>query len=189
MSAQESSSVNTRRAINKLLNDLRDKLQPDKSTREDNKYYEKIKKLKYKQTKENWACDALEGISVEKFETYIEELQGRYSLPDKAKQSFLDVFISNEKHGSPNDFIFSENGEITMFSLECIVTRKNKKIDLAFAMYNLSFRIDNEEETSSKKKAFSMSDGKKNAFRKFYQEKLYNYVEKKCKEKPAEKSA
>ncbi|CAB4021827.1 Hypothetical predicted protein [Paramuricea clavata] len=187
MSVRDSPSVITRRAINKLLKDLRDKLQPDKLTKEDNKYYEKIKKLKYKEMKDKWECDVLEGIPVEDFEKYIEELQERYSLPDKAKKSFLDVLISNEKHGSPNDFNLSENGEITMFSLEFITRRKNEKIDLVFAMYNLSFKIENEE-TSSNKKAFSMSDGKKHAFHKLYQEKLYNYVDKKCKEKAAEKT-
>ena len=167
------------RAVNKLLIDLRDKLKPSK---EDKKYYGKIKKYKYKNTTDVWECDALEGIPVKNFEEYLEKLQETHSLSDKVKKSFQDAMISNEKHGSPNDFNVSEEGEVTMFSLEYIVTKRNEKIDLAFAMYKLSFKI-SEEETSSDKKTFSISDGEKKAFRKYYQKELFNHVDQKCKSK------
>ncbi len=166
--------------VNQLLIALRDTLQPDKSTKKDKEYYKRIKKLKYDQIKDNWACEAVEGVPNEEFEKYLDELQQRYSLSDKVKYSFMDAMNSNEKHGGPSEFNLSENSEITMFSLEYTITRKSTKIDLAFATYNLYFKLHNEGETPDNKKVFSMSEGMKNAFRKLYQLKLYNYVDEKC---------
>jgi hypothetical protein len=68
-----------------------------------------------------------------------------------------------------------------MFFLECIVTKKNEKVDLAFATYNLSFKIHYEKETSSNKKGFSMNKDKKDAFCMLYQKELYDCVDRKCK--------
>jgi hypothetical protein len=165
--------------VNDLLKDLRDKLQPfDKSKEE---YNEKIKSLKYKKIDNVMVCEALQGIQVKNFKKYIENLQKRHKLPDKARQSFHDAMISDGKYGSANDFNLSENGEITMFFLECIVTKQNEKIDLAFATYNLSFKIQKEKETSSKKISFSMNKDKKDAFCKLYQKELYDCVDQKCK--------
>ncbi len=117
--------------------------------------------MKYDQIKDEWACEAVEGVPIEEFDKYLDELQERYSLSDKAKKSFMDAMISNEKHGGPSEFNLSENSEITMFSLECIITRQNKKVDLAFATYNLYFKLHDEGETSDNKKVFSMSEGMK----------------------------
>ena len=105
----------------------------------------KIKKLNHRR---NWACDAAEGIPVDNFATYVEDLQEKFSLPDKAKKSLLDILISKEKQGSPNEFTLPEN-EITMFSMEYIGVNQNQKINLAFAMYDLHFKVDADNETGA----------------------------------------
>ena len=164
---------------NDLLKDLRDKLQAfDKSKEEFN---EKIKSLKYKKIDNVMVCEAVRGIQAENFKKYINDLQKRHKLPDKARQSFHDAMISDGKYGSANDFNLSEKGEITMFCLECIVTKQNEKINLVFATYNLSFKIKREKDTSGNKKSFSMNKDKKDAFCKLYQKELYDCVDQKCK--------
>ena len=176
----DSPSARVRGVINKLLIELCNKLQPcDKSTKED-QYSKKIKKLKHKQINDGWACEAAEGIPVDYFTTYVEELQERFSLPDKAKKSLLDILISKEKQGSPNEFTLSGN-KITMFSMEYIGVTQNQKINLAFAMYDLHFEVDTGNEIG----VCSISDSMKNAFCKLYQIRLYEYVKGKCLEKPA----
>jgi hypothetical protein len=165
--------VSTSSEVNERFKDLRDKLKLfDKSEEECNKNSEKIKSLKYKKIDNVMVCEALQGIPVEKFKKYIENLQKMHKLPHTARQSFRDAMISDEKHGSANAFNLSENGEITMFFLECIVTKKNEKVDLAFATYNLSFKIHN---------AFSMNKDKKDAFSMLYKKELYDCVDRKCK--------
>ena len=104
--------------------------------------------MNHKVIKSVWACDAAEGIPVDNFATYVEDLQEKFSLPDKAKKSLLDILISKEKQGSPNEFTLSEN-EITMFSMEYIGVNQNQKINLAFAMYDLHFKVDADNETGA----------------------------------------
>ena len=175
----DSPSIRAPGVTNRLLIELSNKLQPsDKSTKED-QCSKKIKKLNHKVIKNVWACDAAEGIAVDNFATYVQELQERFSLPDKAKKSLLDILISKEKQGSPHEFTLSEN-EITMFSMECIGVNQNEKINLAFAMYDLHFKVDADSETG----AWSISDSMKNAFCKLYQIRLYKYVKEKCLKKP-----
>lgn len=178
----DSPSVRVRSVVNRLLTELRNKLEPsDKSIKED-QYSKKIKKFKQNEIDSVWACDAVEGIPVDNFETYVDELQVRYSFPDKVKKPLLDILISKEKQGSPNEFTLSGN-EITMFSMEYIGVTQNQKIDLAFAMYKLHFKIDTGNETGT----CSISDSEKNAFCKLYQIRLYKCVKEKCLEKPVRK--
>ena len=174
--SNDSPRSRARGVINKLLLELRNKLEPsDKSAKED-QYYKKIKKLKHNQTKSDWACEAIEEMPLDKFATFVEGLQERYSLPDTAKKSILDILISKERHASSNQFTFSENSEITMFSMECIGMIKNQKVDLAFAMYNLHFKVDISSETES----CTLGDSMEKAFCKLYQIRLYNYVKTRC---------
>ena len=155
----------------KLLVTLRDQLQPEESTREESEQYEKIKKLKYRGFKDDWACEVVEGIPVKDFGKYLADLQKKYNLPDEAKKLLEDAFCG--KHGDCEKFHLSKKCEIKMFSMKCIVAKQNDKIDLVFATYNLYFKIHHT--------TFSMTDEMKNAFRKFYQEKLYKKVDQKCK--------
>ena len=161
----------------KLFGELREQMpKPDKSAKR------KIKKLLYTLFKENWQCDAFEGIKVEGFETYIDKLEETHNLPVKAKQSFRDALISSGNCKSLDDFSLSENGEISMFHLECIVKNKGKTIDLAFAFCNLNVKIENDQ-TSSDARPFCMSDGTKNAFREYYRGELFKRVDEKYKAK------
>ena len=179
---KDSQSVGTSRLVNRLFIALRDKIQPEESTREDKKYYDKIEKFEYQKIQDDLVCDAVTGIPVEKFGKYLEELQERHQLPDKAKKAFEDALISSGKNEGLNEFK-SENGEIRMFSLEFVVFKQNQTINLASAMYYISLKNDEEEQTDGKMKPFTMSLKKKNAFIKLYKKRLYKSVDQKCKQR------
>ena len=176
-------SGDSSRIRRKLFMTLRDQIQPEKSTREDKKYYDKIEKFEFKNIQQVSVCDAVAAISIEKFGEYVDELQEKHKLSDGAKKAFEDVLISSGKHGCFDEFSLSENGEIRLFLLECVVFKQDTTINLAFAMYNVSFKNDEEEKTDGEMKPFTMSLKMKNAFIKLYKKRLYKLVDQKCKQR------
>ena len=157
-----------------------------------------IKKITFKKFDEKYSCKRLKEIQIEEFETFVlERLQKRLGLPDNVKDSLLDGIHADENEEKVNQFQYKD-GEGKIHHGRFITVKRNGKIDVAYAIYTLSFELPEKEiehEGSfdwwfgllpvwnvphTTKKIQNLSESQKKVFSEWCEVKLYDCVALEC---------
>lgn len=159
-----------------------------------------IEKITFEKFDEKYSCKSLKEIQMEEFETFVlERLQKRLGLPDNVKDSLLDGIYAGENEEKVNQFYF-EDGKGNIHHGRFITMKRNGKMDVAYAIYTLSFELPEKEiehEGSfdwwfgvlpvswnvphTTKEIQNLSESQKNVFNEWCQVKLYNRVVLECR--------
>ena len=178
-----------------LLGKLRDKfIIPDEVVKASEKCQSELEKLKFNKFKENFSLKSLTDISIEEFKVFADRLQKRFKLPDDIKESILDGLSGGENQEMLKSFHF-QDGEGNIHHARFITLKRNDKIDIAYAMYTLSFELTEHVTNewiyewkfyvlplggSYKKETQSLSEGQKNKFSQWCEVKLFNGFSTEC---------
>lgn len=102
---------------------------------------ELVRGLTFDQFNEKISCKVVKGIFLKDFATVIENLAARFSIPDDLKNSLLEGLISDENIEVIKEFKFTkgEGGDFTFGRIATI--RHGQKIDMAYSIYFLDFKI------------------------------------------------
>ena len=179
---------------------LREKFQLSAETRKKSlECQNKIEKIAFKKFDETYSCKSLKEIPTEEFENFVlERLQKRLGFSDTTKDSLLDGMYVGENEEKVTEYHFKD-GEGSVHHGRFITMKRNGKIDVAYAVYNLSFELPKQEiahEGSfewwrgilpvgwnvphTTEKIQNLSENEKNAFSEWCQVKLYDHVALEC---------
>lgn len=168
----------------------------DDTRQQSKKCQSEIEKLKFKNFHERHSCKSMKQIPMDEFEGFVtERLQKRLNFPDHVKESLLDGLYGGENEEKVNDFQFKD-GKGNIHHGRFITMKRDGKMDIAYAMYTLSFELAEKEvkrgsydwwfsilpvwsETVTKE-IQGMSENQKDMFSKWCQVKLYNCVAQEC---------
>lgn len=128
-----------------VFSKLRESFKISKETRESSKQcQEEIKGLKFKSFKETSSCKCAKGIPKENFGEFTSRLQTRFKFPDEIKESILDGLYAAENKEVVKDFRFKD-GKGDIHHARFVTVKKGNEIDLAYAVYSLSFELSEKE--------------------------------------------
>ena len=135
------------------------------------KSQEEINQLKFTKFNETSSCNSVKGIPKGKFENFVERFKKRYGLPDEVKDSILDAPYSLENEESVKEFKFRD-GQGDVYHGRFVTITSDEMIDIAYAIYSLSFQLSKESRR--------LSDKEMDKFTKWCLVKLYDRVQEEC---------
>ena len=153
-----------------------------------------MKKLTFKQFDEAYSRKTLKEIPMDEFESFVtDRLQKRLNLPNNVRDSILDGLYVGENEENLNDFQFKD-GKGKIHHGRCITMKRNGKMDIAYAIYSLTFELPEQESKewclewfgvvpyswNYKKEAHSLSESEKNKFSNWCEVRLFNRVNQEC---------
>jgi hypothetical protein len=168
----------------------------DKTKKQSDELESKIKKLTFKNFDEKYSCKSVKEIPIDEFEAFVtNRLQKRLNLPDDVKESLLDGLYVGENEEKVKQFHFKDgNGDIHHGRF--VTMKRNGKMDLAYAMYSLSFELAEKEmehgsyewwfyvlpvwNVTHTKEIQNLSESQKDNFSQWCQVKLYDCVAQEC---------
>ena len=135
----------------------------EETTRNLTEAEETVRGLTFDLFREKTLCKLLQGIMLEDYESLVNGLAKRLDLPELISAGMLDNKYLAVGHESVIDFKF-EKGTPGFFTLGRIATVRTEgnKIDMAYAIYHLDFKISpNVIEHKKKKKFLGFTTGSK----------------------------
>ena len=154
---------------------------------------ESQRKIKFKFERfndKNW-CQSFQGIPIDEFKEFAYGLEKKLNLPDGVAYSLLNGSVSAENEVRDDCFPFEDGkGEIRLGRF--VTINRNVKIDIAYAIYTLSFELVKNETWcfkwwyifpvgwEYKKEAQTLSEEQKDLFMRRCEQKLYKRVAQKC---------
>ena len=103
-----------------------------------------VDELKYDRFVEKQRCNKDSEIPIHEFKEYVENLQKEFDLSDAAKSELLKGLDQEEKKVRDGSFEFEQGkGEIRL--LRSLTMKRNEKMDIAYAIYTLSFTLEKKE--------------------------------------------
>ena len=108
------------------------------------KCHREIHKLIFKKFNERFDSKAVTQYPLQKYPPFVENLQKRFKLTDKTKESLLDALDCRDGQEKEETFEFNDGiGELYLGRV--IAVKKNGKMDLAYAVYNVTFELGGKE--------------------------------------------
>ena len=180
--------------------DIHDKLRKsfqlsDVTRKKSNEFQQEIEKLTFKKFEEKYSCKSVKDIPVNDFEAFVtNRLQKRFGLPEDVKESLLDGLSAGENEETINHFHFKD-GQGYIHHGRFITVKRNDKMDLAYAVYTLSFELAEKEKVEGAyewwwllpvwnekktKEIQNLSESKKDKFSTWCKVKLYDSVAEEC---------
>jgi DNA polymerase III delta prime subunit len=125
---------------------LRDSFKLSDEAREKSKKCQsEIEKLTFKKFNEKYSCKSLRDIPADEFEVFVKSrLQKRLNLPESTTESVLDGLFAGENEEKINEFEFAD-GAGAIHHGRLITIKRRDKVDLAYAIYTLSFELAEKE--------------------------------------------
>lgn len=105
---------------------------------------EKIAALSFKDFEEKYSCKSSKEIPIDRFKDFVDKLQKRFDLPDTVKDSILDGLDVAENVERLQYFHFKD-GKGNIQHGRFITIKRSGKMDLAYAIYTLSFELAEKE--------------------------------------------
>ncbi len=170
----------------------------DEARKKSQKCQSEIQKLTFKNFDEKYSCKSVKEIPIDEFEAFItNRLQKRLKLPDTVKESLLDGLYVGENEEKVNEFHFKDGEGDVHHGRFITMKRPDGKMDLAYAIYNLSFELAEKETehselewwfyvlpvgytTHTTKAIQNLNESQKDNFSKWCQVKLYDCVAQEC---------
>ena len=123
---------------------------------------ELVRGLTFDVFNEKVSCKVMKGIALSEFVRVVESFAARFAIPDEIKSGLLDGQYAEENYEIVIDFKFSK-GELGGFTYGRIATIKHgEKIDMAYSVYFLEFKLSPRVIEHTKKKKFcGFTTGKK----------------------------
>ena len=103
-----------------------------------------IQKLIFQKFDESFYCKAVTQFPMEKYPTLVENLQKRFKMTDIIKESLLEAVNSGDGEEKEETFEFND-GIGKLYLGRVIAVNKTSKIDLAYAVYYLTFELGEKE--------------------------------------------
>ena len=167
----------------------------EKTVKESAKFQRELEKLKFTKFKEDFSFKSLKGMPIKEFKGFADRLQKRFELLDDVKNSLLDGLIADENQEMLKSFHF-DDGKGNIRHGRFITLKRNDKMDVAYAVYTLSFELVENEISelvyellfhmvpvskiwSYKKEAPNLTEGQKNKFSQWCEVKLFNSFQEK----------
>ena len=124
-------------------------------TREEKITYPSVRDLSFKKFNENVICKVTEGISLDDFEPLVNRIAARLNIPDDVKGEVLDGVIGSRSQTYTKSFKF-EKGKDSMFRFGLVGTTKRprNKVDLAYSIYQLDFKLSPADVVTEETKKF-----------------------------------
>lgn len=151
----------------------------------------KIATLTFKDFDEKYSSKVSKGITIDRFEVFVDKLQKRLDLPDTVKDSILDGLEAAENEEKLQYFHFKD-GKGNIQHGRFITMKRNSNMDLAYAIYTLSFELADKEtkhgsydwwlgvlpvwNVTYKKESQNLSKDQKDIFSQWCEVKLHNCV-------------
>ena len=151
----------------------------------------KIATLTFKDFDEKYSSKASKGIPIDRFKVFVDKLQKRLDLPDTVKDSILDGLEAAENEEKIQYFHFKD-GKGNIQHGRFITMKRNSNMDLAYAIYTLSFELADKEtkhgsydwwlgvlpvwNVTYKKESQNLSKDQKDIFSQWCEVKLHNCV-------------
>lgn len=152
---------------------------------------EKIAALNFKDFDEKYSRKTSKQIPTDRFEEFVDKQQKRFNLPDYVKDSMLDGLVAVENEEKIKHFHFKD-GEGDIHHGRFVTIKRNGKMDLAYAIYTLSFQLAEKERIDGSynwwfgvlpvwsatltKEACNLSNCQKDIFSRWCEVKLYRSV-------------
>ena len=123
---------------------------------------EVVRGLTFDLFNEKISCKVLKGINIEDYRNVVDRFATRFSIPSDIQDSLLDGLYADENFEIIIDFKF-EKGKTGGFTYGRVATVRNQgKIDMAYSVYHLEFKLSPSEiEHVKKKKFLGFTIGKK----------------------------
>ncbi len=119
-------------------------LTPDGIKLKSEKCQREFQKLIFKKFQERFDSNAVSQYPLEKYPTFVEDLQKRFKMTDKIKESLLDAIDCRDGHTKEETFEFNDGiGEHCLGRV--IAVKKNGAIDVAYAAFNVKFELGGKE--------------------------------------------
>ena len=163
----------------------------DETIRQAEECQSKIATLTFKDFDEKYSSKASKGVSIDRFEVFVDKLQKRLDLPDTIKDSILDGLEAAENEEKLQYFHFKD-GKGNIQHGRFITMKRNGNMDLAYAIYTLSFDLADKEtkhgsydwwlgvlpvwNVTYKKESQNLSKDQKDIFSQWCEVKLHNCV-------------
>ena len=116
----------------------------DNTIRQAKECQSKIARLTFKDFDEKYSSKASKEIPVDRFEVFVDKMQKRFDLPNTVKDSILDGLDAAENEENLQYFHFKD-GKGNIQHGRFITMKQNSKMDLAYAIYTLSFELAEKE--------------------------------------------
>ena len=156
---------------------------------------QEIEKLTFKNFEEKFSCKSVKDIAVDDFEAFVtNRLQKRFGFHEDVKESLLDGLSVGENEENVSTFHFKD-GQGKIHHGRFITMKKNDNMDLAYAVYTLSFELADKEieeggyewwwlvpvwNVTKTKEIQNLSEGEKDEFSLWCKVKLHDSVAEKC---------
>jgi hypothetical protein len=166
----------------------------EKSARQSEKRPDKEDIFIYKRFDQSCSCKIVQEIPVDEFEAFSRKLTKEFHLRDVIKESLIQGVVSNENEERHENFK-QKDGKGNVDIGRFITMKRNGKIDIAYAIYTLSFELD-EKETDEwcyewrlyvvpvswkyKKETPKLNEKQKKMFINRCKQNLYECVAQKC---------
>ena len=116
---------------------------------------ESVRGLKFDVFKEKTSCRLMTGIRLTDFESLVNSMAKRMDFPDGLRGAILESQFAGESHQVIREFWFKK-GEIGSFTFGRVAALRqdDTTIDLAYAVYDLEFKLSPDVTDHEKKKKF-----------------------------------
>ncbi len=170
----------------------------DETRKKSQKCQSEIQKINFKNFDEKYSCKSVKEIPIDEFEAFVtNRLQKRLKLPDTVKESLLDGLYGGENEEKVSEFHFKDGEGDIHHGRFITMKRPDGKMDLAYAIYTLSFELAEKETehselewwfyvlpvgytTHTTKATQNLTESQKDNFNQWCQVKLHDSVAQEC---------
>ncbi len=107
-------------------------------------YRREIQKLTFKKFNNSFFFKAVIQIPAEKYPAFVEKLQKRLELTNKIKKALLDALDCGDGQENVETFQYKD-GKGEIYRGGVIAVNKDGKLDVAYAVYNMTFELAEKE--------------------------------------------